>query len=169
MKLAFVAASAAVLLLGTNAYAAAPKLSGDYLMSKRAICQPTVAVTNSQSGDQDVQSVQLKPDSNVTSFASGVATFDAAAGTFTLKGFDEGGTSLILSVNGTSQGTGDAEETISDTIKYSNTGSVLTIQGQKFHAFYGSVKKGVAAFVEAIALEKGATPECIEQLEFVKQ
>ncbi len=72
---------------------------------------------------------------------TGIATLDPDAGTATLNGFHADGQSSSL-------------EAISQNATYSNTKTTLTLNGQVYQVFYGTLKKKVATYLSYIGTEE---------------
>jgi len=132
------------------AAAAAPTISGDYIVIEHRLCQSAGTYhldDGSAHGIGDyVDGVGLSSANSKHIMLQ--AKFSSAKGKVTFAGFQDAGDTMLYQLSGitnTTLGIPLAEAPSSGTDTYSNTGTTITLGTDTYNIFYGQVdKKGVA-------------------------
>ena len=163
-------AALAAALLSSAADATTPVLSGNYTVSYRRMCQPTLNVDFNGSGLVDATNLSSSSDSQQTILS---ADFNPKKGKVKITGFQDAGTVFLLQTTGsqnTNQGDPLNEQAQSDTNSYSNTDTTFTVGGEAYNAIYGQIdKKGVAHTVIFLGVTNHDGAACSEQGEITLQ
>jgi len=144
MKNYLACAASAALLLCAPAVAAAPAISGKYIVTERRMCQAvaTFNFDNTVNTGDFVNGVNLNGGIFKNSLV--LANFSPAKGKVTVDGIDEGGDAMLFAFTGAQngqQGNVMAESANSGKVDYSNTDTTVTINGEIYHVLYGQVDK----------------------------
>lgn len=137
-KSVFVAFAAG--LFSSTAFAAAPVLSGSYILSMDILCQAGLKVTNDANGFvRDVgPNYEARLETDI-----GAASFNNTTKKVALSGFSVFG--QTLQVTGTTVPNGNMHEVaVSFTKSFSNTATTFTLGNQTFRIVYGKVTGGIA-------------------------
>ena len=146
-------ALAATICIAAPVQAAAPTISGKYLVTITKFCQMVNTYHFSSGTQQSIGNYLDGIDTSGSNFKQTMvaATFSPTKGTVTVSGFDDGGDIEIFQFTGSESGTlGNqiAQTPNSGKSPYSNTDTTVTIGGQVLNAMYAQVsKKGVAGYV----------------------
>ena len=155
----FIVFAAALLLWGT-AEAAAPRISGTYVMVLRTYCTPTLVPSfqNSSTIGQYVQDLNIgtphASNPNEMRFEIVKAIFNDAtlSVTFTSQKVDASAT--MVQSSGNLEGNGPFQGSQQGADTYSNAVSTFTLGSSTYNAIYGAVSRtGVAKFLAFIGLD----------------
>ena len=138
---------AAMAGLGSSpVHAAAPQLSGAYLMTVSTLCQASLSGLTSDPGE-------------ITQTVA-VANFSPSHGTVAMIGFSDDGD--LSSVG--AAGKPITQSPLNQTVGFSNSATTLTINGKSLKVFYGDVARGVAQTAVAIGVVE---PGCTESITLI--
>jgi hypothetical protein len=146
------AIAAAMLSVASPALAAAPVISGKYLLPVVSVCQPSLQVTYTAGS---VSNIAVASPGSATSVVA-TAKFDPSTQMVSVKGAQNSGSTLLVSDNlGHSFGAPFVTQPVAADFAWSSTGSTVTIDGTVFQAVYGKVKKGVAETFMLAGIDSG--------------
>ena len=155
MSKTIISALALLLLSSASALAAAPVLSGSYVLVLRQWCQGTM--TANVNASHLIDELQYNGGATFTLFSS--ANFDPNKGKVKVSGFYHNGSPFLLTFTGNENGTDGIpleEAPISSTGKYKTTARTFKLGPQTYHALYSQVgKDGIAHAVTFIGLVPG--------------
>ena len=146
---------ALLFLSGAPVLAAAPILSGTYVLVVRQWCQGTVTADINASHLVD----ELDYDGGATIALFGSADFNPEKRKVKLNGFSQNGSPFLLKLTGSENATDGiplTEAPISNSGKYKTTATTFTLGEETFHAIYTQIDgSGIAHVVTFMGLIPG--------------
>jgi len=142
-RVCFAAAAAAVLACAPAA--AAPLISGKYIVAEHRMCQAKEVFHFANGGALGNYVDQVNLQGGEVGNTLVLATFNATKGTASISGFDGTGDPVLVQLTGaqnTSLGNTLSEKPVSQTkVPYTNDDTTFTFGGTVYHVLYGQVDK----------------------------